>query len=255
MTPPLHPNHRFMLSWAEREGPGARILDFGCGSGEVVAAGLAAGRDIFGVEIFAGESSARADAERQGLLGHRIVEVREGRLPFDDGMFALAVSNTVFEHVEDLGSALAEIHRVLRPGGRLVAFFPSQEVLRENHFGVPFLHWLRRGSRLRLEWATLWRRLGGGRHTEGRGAREWARHAIDWIDRYTIYRRRPEILRAFGRRFRTSQGEVEFLRFRLLLHGRLRPLAPLLRIPWVIPAAREGCRRWGGLVIVARKES
>jgi len=244
-----------MLSCAEREGKGARILDFGCGSGQVVAAGLAAGREIFGVEIFTGESSARADVERQGLLDHRVFEIRDGRLPFDDGMFELAVSNTVFEHVEDLGSALAEIHRVLRPGGRLVAFFPSHEVLRENHFGVPLLHWLPRGSRLRLAWATLWHRLGGGRHTEGRQSREWARHALDWIDRYTIYRRRAEILREFNRWFRTAPAEEEYLRFRVMLHRRLRPLAPILRIPWVVPAACECCRRWGGLVIVAKKKS
>ena len=153
MTPVLQPNHRFMLSWVERERPGAKILDFGCGSGQVVAAGLAGGRELFGVEIFSGESTARADVERQGLLGRRIFDVRDGRLPFDDGTFDLAVSNTVFEHVEDLESALDEVHRVLRPGGRLVTFFPSQEVVRENHFSVPFLHWFRRGSRLRLEWA------------------------------------------------------------------------------------------------------
>jgi SAM-dependent methyltransferase len=243
-----------MLSWVERQEPGAKILDFGCGSGQVVAAGLAGGREMFGVEIFSGESTARADVEHLGLLGNRIFEVGNGRLPFEDGMFDLAVSNTVFEHVEDLDSALAEIHRVLRPGGRLVAFFPSREVVRENHFGVPFLHWLRRGSRLRLAWATLWRRMGGGLHTEGRGAAEWARHALDWIDRYTIYRRRAEILRSFGRRFQTSPAEEEYLRFRVALHRRLRPLGPLLRIPWVIPAAREFCRRWGGLVVVAGKE-
>jgi len=243
-----------MLSWAEGQPPGARILDFGCGAGEVVAAGLADGRDIYGVEIFEGGSHARSEVERRGLFNRRVFEVRGGRLPFADGSFDLAVSNTVFEHVEDLEAALSEIHRVLRPGGRLVAFFPSYEVVRENHFGVPFVHWLRKGSRHREAWATLWRRLGGGRHPEGRSAPEWARRALEWIDRYTFYRRRSVIERSFGRRFRTFPAEEVYIRFRLLLHRRLRALAPLVRIPWVVPWARELCRRWGGLVIVARKE-
>ena len=39
------------------------------------------------------------------------------RLPFPDGDFEAAVSTQVYEYVADLTTALAELHRVLRPGG------------------------------------------------------------------------------------------------------------------------------------------
>jgi SAM-dependent methyltransferase len=47
-------------------------------------------------------------------------------LPFDDGSFDLITANMVFEHLEDPERALREIHRVLRPGGRVIFHTPNQ---------------------------------------------------------------------------------------------------------------------------------
>jgi SAM-dependent methyltransferase len=47
-------------------------------------------------------------------------------LPFDDGSFDLITANMVFEHLEDPVHALREIHRVLRPGGRLIFHTPNE---------------------------------------------------------------------------------------------------------------------------------
>ena len=47
-----------------------------------------------------------------------------GRLSFADCTFDLAVSSDVFEHVPDIGEALSECCRILRPGGRMLATFP-----------------------------------------------------------------------------------------------------------------------------------
>ncbi len=49
-----------------------------------------------------------------------------GRLPFADGSFDLACSEYVFEHVADPGTVMAELARVLRPGGHLVALTPNR---------------------------------------------------------------------------------------------------------------------------------
>ena len=88
------------------------ILDVGCGDGTF-------GRILFnGVTIDAGidqdpDEVQRARATRcyEDLRVSRIEA-----LPFESGSFATAFSNCVLEHVADIGGALAEIRRVLRPG-------------------------------------------------------------------------------------------------------------------------------------------
>jgi 2-polyprenyl-3-methyl-5-hydroxy-6-metoxy-1,4-benzoquinol methylase len=107
---------RFVLDFAERfarQHPGAKILDFGCGAGRLVQAGRAAGLDMTGADVYYGGSKTRDEAERLGLVGDAIREMREGRLDFTDSSFDLVVNNQVLEHVADLDAALGEIHRVL----------------------------------------------------------------------------------------------------------------------------------------------
>jgi ubiquinone/menaquinone biosynthesis C-methylase UbiE len=62
---------------------------------------------------------ARAAAQQAG----RPVELHEARgetLPFDDGRFDVAVSTWTLCSVGDAGQVLSEVHRVLKPGGRLL---------------------------------------------------------------------------------------------------------------------------------------
>lgn len=98
---------------------GRRILDAGCGSGPLTAALRDRGAAVTGVDASAG---MLALAERR--LGDdadlHLVDLRD-RLPFDDGAFDDVVSSLVLHYLEDWGPTLAEIRRVLRPGGRLIA--------------------------------------------------------------------------------------------------------------------------------------
>ncbi len=57
-------------------------------------------------------------------LGSQVVHQNLEALDFEDGSFDVVITNEVFEHVEHLPLALAEIARVLKPGGRLVATCP-----------------------------------------------------------------------------------------------------------------------------------
>ncbi|GAA4415757.1 hypothetical protein GCM10023148_12340 [Actinokineospora soli] len=95
--------------------PGERALDVGSGTGRDVAALRAAGADAVGVEPNPGMRSVSASRH-----GDHFVDGDAYRLPFDDASFDAVRCERVFQHLSDPARAAAEIHRVLRPGGRAV---------------------------------------------------------------------------------------------------------------------------------------
>jgi arsenite methyltransferase len=99
---------------------GERVLDVGCGPG-YLAAEMA--------QVLGGTGSVLAVDPSPAMLAiasRRVgetVELAEGNalsLPADDSSFDAAVSTQVYEYVADIAGALAEVRRVLRPGGRLL---------------------------------------------------------------------------------------------------------------------------------------
>lgn len=251
--------NRFVLDFAvrfARSRPGARILDFGCGAGGLVAAGRAAGLEIFGTDMYYGGSNDRAEAERAGLLGTLIHELRDGRLTFPDSSFDLVTANQVMEHVEDLDAVLGDIHRILKPGGVLLSLFPSRDVFREGHIGIPFSHWFPKGSKLRFAYTWALRSLGLGAWKEqAPTCRQWAADKLRWIDAYTHYRPRREIFRAYSRYFRNELREPDYIRYRLRDRPALAPFARLLDV-FAVPALASAIfRKLAFLVIVSRKEA
>ena len=95
--------------------PGDRVLDACCGTGDLaVEASRASGR-VVGLD-FSGEMLARARRKSSA------VEWVEGdvlALPFEDGAFDVATVGFGIRNVADLDAGLAELARVVRPGGRL----------------------------------------------------------------------------------------------------------------------------------------
>jgi len=98
---------------------GRRILDAGCGSGPLTAALHDRGAVVAGVD-----ASAAMVALARRRLGDvadlHVADLRD-RLPFADGEFDDVVASLVLHYLEDWGPTLAELRRVLRPGGRLIA--------------------------------------------------------------------------------------------------------------------------------------
>ncbi len=250
--------NRFVLDFCRsfaREHAGAPILDFGCGAGELVAAGLAEGLLMAGADVFYGGSQARGQAEAQGLLGGAVREIDGGRLPFPDGCFGLIVNNQVMEHVDDLEATLAELDRVLAPGGLLLSLFPSRDVFREGHIGIPFAHRLPRDSRGRFYYTWALRILGLGTWKEqAPTARQWAADKLRWMDRYTRYRTRAEIFSAYDRRFRNQGRELEYIHYRLLDRPGRGWIAATLRLRPAAAVAGAVFRKLAFLVILSRKE-
>jgi ubiquinone/menaquinone biosynthesis C-methylase UbiE len=104
----------------------ARVLDVGCGTGRLAERMREAGpvRSVVGVDFSAGmlaQARERLGSGRASPAGPTaLVRGDATRLPFADAAFDAAVSTEAFHWFPDQDVALAEIHRVLRPGGRLL---------------------------------------------------------------------------------------------------------------------------------------
>jgi SAM-dependent methyltransferase len=95
--------------------PEGRLLDLGCGVGHSWRE--LAPRETVGVDI-APEALAGQDRETH------VADMR--RLPFADGSFDSVMCSHAIEHVPDPGAVLAEVVRVLRPGGRAAFVTPNR---------------------------------------------------------------------------------------------------------------------------------
>lgn len=103
-------------------GPALRVLDVGCGAGELTAAIAACGCEVVGIDV-AEEPLRRARARHPDLALHRVAEGRAW--PFPDASFDVVWSGETIEHVADTGGWLSEVRRVLRSGGALLLSTPA----------------------------------------------------------------------------------------------------------------------------------
>jgi ubiquinone/menaquinone biosynthesis C-methylase UbiE len=109
-----HPGVVADLLQTAAPGPGSRVLEVGCGTGNYLAAiERASGCEAWGVDPSA---EMLAGARRQGLP----LQLEQGRaeaLPLPDGAFDLLFTVDVFHHVGDRAAFFGEAARVLKPGG------------------------------------------------------------------------------------------------------------------------------------------
>lgn len=140
------------------------VLDLGCGDGHLASAAfddpLAAGFDPWWAPL----------REARQRRTHRTLALAEGaRMPFPKDCFGSVVSNSVLEHIPDLGPVLSETARVLRPGGWFYFCVPGPNFL-------PFLSIGRAMDRLGLPTlGDAYRRFFGriSRHHHCDGPRRW----------------------------------------------------------------------------------
>ncbi len=149
------------LEYASHLGVDGRVLDHCCGDGQFAALAwpgkvITAGCDINPASV------ARAQARRS--YG-RCDVCDAARLPYDAGTFDLVFDNSALEHIADLDAALAEVARVLVPGGvfafnvlnyRYFEWWPLDEEAKTGYRRwQPFFH------ALRIEdWRSLLERVG-----------------------------------------------------------------------------------------------
>ncbi len=101
-----------------------RVLDVATGTGEPgqTIAGMIPNGTIVGQDLSEGMLRvARENAERKGLSNYETVACDISELPFDDSSFKAISCRFGFMFFPEMGMAAREMHRVLKPGGRLAA--------------------------------------------------------------------------------------------------------------------------------------
>jgi SAM-dependent methyltransferase len=211
---PTSLTHQHILTAIRSELPtgGVRVLDVGCGDG-----GLAgflqshlAGAQVFGFDVTDIDSMHRPDfpdSTVRRLLGavpdvpwqDRIRGIPVGDAwPYPDASFDAAVSNQVLEHVTDLDAFLAELGRVLAPGGRSVHVFPVRSTLFDGHVRMPLVHRIA-GLEQRTALVRMWSRLGIGTRTPAEDIAGYADRASGYLHLATVYRPLREFVVASSR--------------------------------------------------------
>lgn len=107
-----------------RYAPAGRVLEAGCGTGQILARLGRAGVRAVGVDLSSGmlrQARSRARALVRGDLT---------ALPFGDGQFDAVCCFKVLAHVPDIGRAMAELGRLVRPGGFLIVEFYNPHSVR-----------------------------------------------------------------------------------------------------------------------------
>jgi SAM-dependent methyltransferase len=122
------PYHR-MLDDLETEvvaryGTGKDVLEVGCGTGLILDRARTFARHAAGVDLSGG---MLAQAAARGLA---VAQASATALPIADASFDVAYSFKVLAHVPDIAGALAEMARVVRPGGWVIAEFYNARSLR-----------------------------------------------------------------------------------------------------------------------------
>jgi SAM-dependent methyltransferase len=204
--------------------PNMTVLDFGCGTGELVKAALAQGVDAYGCDLYDVKYSANWESEVIAVLREegRLRQIRTPyTLPFNDSSIDVVISDQVFEHVLNYPEAIAELYRIMRPGGFFLHTFPSRYRIIEAHIYVPLTSMFRPRW-----WLWLWAVLGVKNEFQaGLSAGEVVQHNTHFLSHGTNYLTPREIKYEFGKSF-SRIAFVERLYLRYSINGKALATLP-----------------------------
>lgn len=140
--------HRAVLSLLQELPPG-RVLDYGCGWGDIAWAASKTHPDIHAVDV----DQRRIDFARRQYAPIPFQRCRPDGVDFPDGSFDIVLSIVVLPFVPDDAAYVAELRRLLRPGGHLIVATKTASFL-----------------------PRMWRRFGGRRERERRASSAIAHH-------------------------------------------------------------------------------
>ncbi|MHB8875158.1 MAG: class I SAM-dependent methyltransferase [Myxococcaceae bacterium] len=104
-----------------------RVLDCGCGEGALLPSLSAAAREVSAVDLDVRAADRLVQTLR--LPNVSVLRANIDRLPFPDASFDAVFSADVLEHLPVLEPGLAELRRVLKPGGSLFVSAPTENLV------------------------------------------------------------------------------------------------------------------------------
>jgi SAM-dependent methyltransferase len=185
-----------------RVGAGDLVLDVGCGAGRhsieaarrgatAVALDLAPG-ELRGALRSCGDAVAMLGAPLAGGTPRAVVGDATG-LPFADGSFDVVIASEILEHIGDDAAAIAELHRVLRPGGRLAVTVPRElpericwQISREYRESPGGHVRIYGAAELRSRLAAASLRITGSDHVHGLHSPYWWLRCVVGLDRQPL---------------------------------------------------------------------
>jgi ubiquinone/menaquinone biosynthesis C-methylase UbiE len=116
----------------------SRLLEIGYGSGVLMPTLAAISDELYGIDLVPPSPGLKERLARLGVTPRGLVQADVQKLPFADGFFDGVVAFSIFEHLRgpEVGRALADVARVLRPGGRLLVGCPAVHKLMNAAFGA-----------------------------------------------------------------------------------------------------------------------
>lgn len=115
-------------------------LEIGCAAGLMTEVFATRFRKVVGLDVDSPGLSAAVRRGPPANVGYVLGDAT--RLPFPEGAFDVVVCAQVYEHCGNPAALLSESHRVLKPGGLCYFSGPNRLWPIEDHYGLPFVHWL-----------------------------------------------------------------------------------------------------------------
>ncbi len=114
---------------ATKDSNGNRLLDIGCGDGSFLKAINRSGWEVTGIEI-----DPKLESTKEFIVKRNVDELFNCA-PFD----CITMWHTL-EHMQDIGTMISQIHRVLKPGGILIIAVPNNSSLQSKVFKSKWFH-------------------------------------------------------------------------------------------------------------------
>ncbi len=121
-----------------------KILDWGCGKGDLVKFLNDHGYDCYGLEIDSNKKiKNQINLNINQNLNNKISYITDDNFTkFQSDYFDMVITNQVIEHMSNKNRFIDELNRILKKGGVSYNILPAKYRVVEVHLNMPFVHWL-----------------------------------------------------------------------------------------------------------------
>lgn len=136
-----------------------KILDFGCGRCDLLKnlKKELPSANLYGVDIYKNSQEFQDLSYRKEDFFIKDIKPYE-KFSFST-KFDLIITNQVLEHIQNLKAIYEHFDHLLSKDGKIIACFPVKEIYIEPHLKIPFIHWIKKDSRLQKKYIYIYNYL------------------------------------------------------------------------------------------------